>query len=156
MNISQYEILGLFSKIDNLPLDTSTRALMVAIISFYNSEKGFAFPSIKTLVTRSGLSERTIDRCKKELVSSGWMTIEMGTGKGVSNKYFINIHKIISSAKESGTAYSGRSIPKHDPAKPKETHKRNTSGLAQYKKQSNVTIDKHGNILGEDDEEAPF
>lgn len=140
MNISQYEISGLFLKIDNFPLSGSDRLLLGAIISFYNSEKGFAFPSIQKLAIRSGLSEKTVDRSKKSLIAGGWLTIESGTGKGISNKYYINIDKIVDMAKGSGARVSNNTIPKIPIIEQQETHKRNISGLTAYHKTKTTKV----------------
>jgi len=57
------------------------RVVGVLAMKFYNQEKGFAWPSVKTLAELLAVDRTTIQRSIHRLVETGWLAVEKG-GKG--------------------------------------------------------------------------
>ena len=93
-----------------------------------------AWPGTDSIIEFTGLSKPTIERCRKSLVSAGWMQYTPGHGAGSSNHYYINAQKIVDSYVASGWKRpEGLIYTTHVQEKPKKAHKRNTDGLKQNK-----------------------
>lgn len=140
--ITQMGLLNLFMRCNACDLDMSIgeRLLMSALLTYCNTNKQYeAFPSGDTLVLRTGLSIKSIEKFRKRLSTAGWFKLVSGKGWGNSNRYYINVVKIIEAYNKSAAdpykfavdelgllsvGYNG--IPHN-----KEPHKRNTSGLMQ-------------------------
>lgn len=70
-------------------LNIQEQSLLIAIISYYNQEKGYAYPSYKQLMKRSKIKSRTtfINTLNSLLIKK---FISKSTVKGIGCKYFIN------------------------------------------------------------------
>jgi hypothetical protein len=75
--------------LDDKELTIQEQMLLIVLISYYNEEKGYAFPSYKQIKLRSKLGDnRTLIKAMDSLIKKGYIRKE--TKKGVGNKYFIN------------------------------------------------------------------
>jgi hypothetical protein len=67
--------------------------LLIWIADFYNDDKGFAFPSRKTLSEASCIHVRSITRLSQSLDQRGLIRVQrciyMHTGHNSSNRYFL-------------------------------------------------------------------
>lgn len=149
--ITSMELLTLLHKSDNsvTNLSTAEHHVLSVIITYINHklEKGYeAWPSLETIVAKTGLSLRGIHKCKDKLCAAGWITLMSGKGRGCSNHYFVNADKIIFVASASGVIHSGASVAKTIEIPEQKEHERNTSGLMQGKVQP--TIMHKGNSDG--------
>lgn len=57
-------------------------------------ERGFAWPSIKTIATKAAMSERGAQKCLAKLSDAGLLSVEIGGGRGKSNAYQITTNGI--------------------------------------------------------------
>lgn len=75
--------------LDNVDLNIQEQSVLIALISYYNKEKGYAYPSYKQLKLRSKLKDdRTLIKAINSLIIKGYLTKEIL--KGIGAKYFIN------------------------------------------------------------------
>ena len=76
------------NNIFDLDLTVQEQSLYITIISFYNEEKCYAYPSYEALKQRSKLKDnRTLNRAMNSLVELNLIRKE--TLKGIGNKYFL-------------------------------------------------------------------
>lgn len=76
------------NNIFDLDLTVQEQSLFITIISFYNKEKGYAYPSYKQLKERSKISQdRTLIKYIESLTTKNLLSKEMIKGRG--NKYYI-------------------------------------------------------------------
>lgn len=97
--LSAMGLLNLLHKSANADINllASEIRLLSVLITYGNEERyGYeSWPSTDTLVYKTGLSERTLERAKKSLVKGDWIVIQSGKREGKSNHYFINARKIV-------------------------------------------------------------
>ena len=70
-----------FTKIDNAlicdrSIDSNTFRVYAYIISLYNEEKEYSFPSIRTMAEKLGISTPTIQKAIKKLKDSGYIVVD--------------------------------------------------------------------------------
>lgn len=135
---SPMEILNLLIKTDTADCNLSVhdRAVLATIVSHIHEKtiptEGYkAWPSLDTIISRSGVQLSTLKRCIKTLIKDGWISKESGKGKGNNNTYYVNADKIVRAAALSGVKASDRKTGRTVVVEDAETHKRNTSGLVQ-------------------------
>jgi hypothetical protein len=68
------------------PSSSYARYVYLALADNAN-EEGLAFPSIRTIVAKTRLSESTVRRNIANLEAGGWLEIERGKGKGNRSRY---------------------------------------------------------------------
>ncbi|EPY2304099.1 hypothetical protein FDF18_15365 [Clostridium sporogenes] len=74
--------------LDNNDLSIQEQSVLIALISYYNKEKGYAYPSYKQLKVRSKLKDnRTLIKTIESLMQKKYLTKK--TLKGIGVKYFI-------------------------------------------------------------------
>lgn len=74
--------------LDNEELNIQEQSLLIALISYYNKEKGYAYPSYKQLMQRSKIKkDDTLIRIIKSLIDKGYVKKE--TLKGIGCKYYL-------------------------------------------------------------------
>lgn len=73
---------------DNEDLKLNSKALLMYLIRYDNDKDGYAYPSQKKLLDKTGLSKATLLKCLNELEEKGY--IKRVKEKGVNNKYYIN------------------------------------------------------------------
>jgi len=56
-------------------------------VKFYNSQKGYAYPSEARLAEECHCDIRSVKRCIKRLVKDRWFRIESGGGREKTNQY---------------------------------------------------------------------
>lgn len=79
--------------LDNKELNIHEQSLLIAIISFYNQEKGYSYPSYKQLMQRSKIKkDDTVIKIIKLLINKGY--IRKDTVKGIGCKYYLLKHRI--------------------------------------------------------------
>lgn len=93
--------------LDNNEFNMQEQSLLIALISYYNKEKGYAYPSYKQLKLRCKLKDnRTLIKTMDSLIKKGYLTKE--TLKGIGVRYFIskcniapsgNLHQVENSTK---------------------------------------------------------
>ncbi|SQC01743.1 helix-turn-helix domain-containing protein [Clostridium tetanomorphum] len=60
--------------LDNEELNIQEQSLLIALISYYNKEKGYAYPSYKQLMQRSKIKkDDTLIRIIKSLIDKGYV-----------------------------------------------------------------------------------
>lgn len=65
-------------------------AVMVALLRYYNKEKGYSYPSQPLLMNRAGIKTKpTLKKTLKMLEDGGYITREYISGKGY--KYYIHL-----------------------------------------------------------------
>ncbi len=75
--------------LDDKGLSIQEQSLLIALISYYNQEKGYAFPSYKQLMRRSKIKSRTtFINTLNALLNKKYVKKETLKGRGC--KYFIN------------------------------------------------------------------
>lgn len=74
---------------DSLTLGPTERLVMLALADHADDE-GKCYPSILRLCDRTGLSERAVQNNIKKLVSQGYLSVNIGGGKGNANLYFVS------------------------------------------------------------------
>ncbi|APH15798.1 helix-turn-helix domain protein [Clostridium sporogenes] len=75
--------------LDNNDLSIQEQSVLIALISYYNKEKGYAYPSYKQLKLRSKLKDdRTLIKAINSLIRKDYLSKEIL--KGIGSKYFIN------------------------------------------------------------------
>lgn len=76
--------------LDNPILNMQEQSLLIAIISYYHKEKGYAYPSYEQLKLRSKIKDnRTLNKNIKTLIEKKF--IEKETVKGIGCKYYVNL-----------------------------------------------------------------
>lgn len=76
--------------LENLDLNMQEQSLLIALITFDNKEKGFAYPSYEKLKLRSKIKDnRTLNKNIKSLTEK--KLIRKETLKGIGCKYYINL-----------------------------------------------------------------
>lgn len=76
--------------LDNPILNMQEQSLLIAIISYYHKEKGYAYPNYEQLKLRSKIKDnRTLNKNIKSLIEKKF--IEKETLKGIGCKYYINL-----------------------------------------------------------------
>lgn len=102
-SLSPFELLDCLWKTDAKHLDLSSpeRQILSVLITHINGQKAeesgnyVAFPGVSTIADRTGLAVRTVDINKKSLETKGWIKIVTGGGKRKSNRYHIDVRKLI-------------------------------------------------------------
>lgn len=72
--------------------------LLAALITF-SDRKHTTSISTTDLITNTGMSTKTIERSRKVLSDSGWISITSGKGMLTTNHYTINTAKIVATSK---------------------------------------------------------
>lgn len=86
---------------DNLSI--SEQSLLIAIKSYVNKEKGYAYPSYAQLKKRSKIKHNsTLIKSIKNLINKGYIKKE--TSKGIGNKYYIIYEAKLDCVKNSTTS----------------------------------------------------
>ena len=67
----------------------SALLLMLAIADNCNDERGYAWPSVKTLAAKSRMSARQAQRVVKELAAKGELLIVEGGGRSNTHRYYV-------------------------------------------------------------------
>ena len=136
--ISGMALLNLFhkSKDCDINLTIHQQKVLSVLLTFVNSKTNQNYqvwPNSKTLIERTGMSDKTLERARKVLLSDGWLTcIEPARGVGHSCVYHISPQKILDVAQKSGEDVSGYTKPKeYKVPDSKPQHKRDTTGLKQ-------------------------
>lgn len=65
--------------------------LYVYLISCYNQEKGYSYPSRKQIATDLQMSVKNLkplDALIKSLIKKGFIVVETGSSDGMSNRYY--------------------------------------------------------------------
>lgn len=76
--------------LDNPILNMQEQSLLIAIISYYHKEKGYAYPNYEQLKLRSKIKDnRTLNKNIKSLTEKKFIKKE--TLKGIGCKYYINL-----------------------------------------------------------------
>ncbi|MBI3505496.1 MAG: helix-turn-helix domain-containing protein [Proteobacteria bacterium] len=65
--------------------------VLALLIDFPTAPGGAAYPSIKTICTGTGLSERSVQNALSELMKAGILSIKVGGGRRQTNVYTINL-----------------------------------------------------------------
>ncbi|KYH28898.1 hypothetical protein CLTEP_27400 [Clostridium tepidiprofundi DSM 19306] len=92
--------------LDNEDLNIQEQSVLIALISYYNKEKGYAYPSYKQLKKRSKISDdRTLIKAIANLCSKDFIKKE--TLKGIGNKYYILTVKLQEQEKCSNSNSTG-------------------------------------------------
>src|SRR6056297_2633843 len=89
-------------------------------LRFWGGDKSSAYPSLAYLSERTGMSEKTIRRCNKELVEKGFMTYIPGNSKRANQYYYISIENLMSK-------FYGGQIMEEKPTRPKASIKEKDS-----------------------------
>lgn len=81
-----------YTIVDNEIIRTDLKAtpkiVLIAILSYYNKEKGYSYPSQKTLMEDACIKDKnTLIKAINELEEKGY--IRRSVGKGTNNRYFI-------------------------------------------------------------------
>ena len=77
--------------LENLDLNIQEQSLLIAIISYYNKEKGYAYPNYEQLKLRSKIKDnRTLNKNINSLIEKKFIKKE--TLKGIGCKYYITLH----------------------------------------------------------------
>ena len=87
-------IIKPYTKFNNdiykMDLNVYEQSLLITLISFYNTSKGYAYPSYKKLKERSRIKHpSTFANAKDSLVEKGLIT-KIETITGIGNKYYLN------------------------------------------------------------------
>lgn len=73
-------------------LKATQKIVLIAILSYYNKEKGYSYPSQKTLMEDACIKDKnTLIKAINELEEKGY--IRRSVGKGTNNRYFITSMK---------------------------------------------------------------
>jgi|GEM_PF-1638116 Tfp pilus assembly protein PilE len=73
---------------DDENLNIQEQSLLIALISYYNQDKGYAYPSYKQLIKRSKIKkDDTVIKIVKSLTDKGYIKKE--TLKGIGCKYYL-------------------------------------------------------------------
>lgn len=64
-------------------------------LRYWGGDKTTAYPSLAHLSKRTGLSEKTIRKCNKELVEKGFLHMTSGNSQRANNYYYIPIEDIV-------------------------------------------------------------
>lgn len=76
--------------LENLDLNIQEQSLLIAIISYYNKEKGYAYPNYEQLKLRSKIKDnRTLNKNINSLIEKKFIKKE--TLKGIGCKYYITL-----------------------------------------------------------------
>jgi hypothetical protein len=67
--------------------------VLLAIADYAKDDGSGAWPSINTLVSKTRLSERSVQYCLKALEASGELQVERGTGPHGSNMYHVRLDR---------------------------------------------------------------
>ena len=143
--ITQIELSNILIKtdFDKHGLNTYERNLLLAITSFVNHDttNGYkAWPSIETLIARSGISKTSIERYKPILVEKDFVRCISGKKDGQSNIYYVNGQKLIDCFVASGGKKPEKRVAPYPDVDVAEQHQRNTSGLKQGKQKPAQTV----------------
>lgn len=76
-------------------LSPSAYVIWRQYLRFWGGDKSSAYPSLAYLSEKTGLSEKTIRRCNKELVRQGYMTYTPGNSKRANQYYYIPIDDLM-------------------------------------------------------------
>jgi Helix-turn-helix domain len=79
---------------ENGPEKASERMLLLALADNANDAGGRCFPSVETLARKCCLSERQVQRVLRSLEEGGWILVEFGNGRHVTNQYQIVVEKV--------------------------------------------------------------
>lgn len=70
----------------------ASRRLVALTLSLHMNERGGScFPAVSTIAEECGLTRKTVQSSLKDLRERGWLTVEMGTGRGHTNMYTATI-----------------------------------------------------------------
>ena len=72
--------------LDDKDLSGNEKAVYMALAKHANNETGIAYPAIKTLAAKAGVSSRTVSNAKKRLVEKGYVEESSGY-QGKANTY---------------------------------------------------------------------
>ena len=72
--------------LDDKDLSGNEKAVYMALAKHANNETGIAYPAIKTLAAKAGVSSRTVSNAKKRLVEKGYVEESSGH-RGRANTY---------------------------------------------------------------------
>ncbi len=64
-------------------------------LRFWGGDKKIAYPSLSLLSERTGLSEKTIRKCNKELVCKGYLKYTSGNSSRANNYYYVSIEDLV-------------------------------------------------------------
>jgi hypothetical protein len=108
-------------------LSPSAYVIWRQYLRFWGGDKSSAYPSLATISNRTGLSEKTIRRCNKELVKIGFMTYIPGNSKRANQYYYVPIGDLMK-------RFYGTELP--------ETDKTNADKQSFIKEKDSKTEDK--------------
>lgn len=76
------------SILEDEKLTIHEQSILIAIISYFNKEKGYSYPSYSQLKRRSKIADnRTLNKCVNSLIEKGYINKE--TIKGLGCKYYV-------------------------------------------------------------------
>ncbi|PJI08320.1 MULTISPECIES: helix-turn-helix domain-containing protein [Clostridium] len=85
--------------LDNKNLSIQEQSLLIAVLSYYDEDKGYSSPNYRQLIQRSKIrKDNTIIKTIKSLINKGFIRKETVKGKGC--KYYISNNIIVTPQKE--------------------------------------------------------
>ncbi|MBN3375846.1 hypothetical protein CF087_18470 [Clostridium botulinum] len=107
--------------LDNEELNIQEQSVLISLISYYNEQKGYAYPSYKQLMRRSKIKkDETLIKVIKSLVGKGYIKKE--TVKGIGCKYYLFKCNITPTPKMELPHEQGYPIKGGTPTPKKEVH----------------------------------
>lgn len=135
--------------IRNKDLRFTTKIVLIVILSYYNKEKGYSYPSQKTLMEDTCIKDKnTLIKAINELEEKGY--IRRSVGKGTNNRYFITSMKNPTSSENTTSMKNPTTVvgktQLHQYEKP-DTIITNTNTNTNTKKSVKKNIDKYKDLI---------
>jgi hypothetical protein len=89
-------------------VDPSAKLVAIVLADCANPQhNGVAFPSVATIMERTGLAERSVQVHLRELVLEGWIETVGSTrgGRGMATRYRLNVPRLRAEAHKKGAAH---------------------------------------------------
>lgn len=87
--------------IENKEISSNDKIVYIYLISLYNKEKCYSFPSLKNISEHIGISLSTVKRSIKHLSELGFITVEKRKAKIGNYNLYKKLKHLISPKKES-------------------------------------------------------
>ena len=75
-------------------LSTRTKLVLITLISYYNEDLGYAYPSYEILLKNTRIDKSTLTKELMHFSDNGYIRIENGVGRR-RNKYYISDHCLV-------------------------------------------------------------
>jgi hypothetical protein len=122
------------------PMPAPMKAVLT-ILSLHADRYGVCWPSVGTIMLKTGLGERTVRRAIADLKDAGWMTIS-GTAGGV-NRYRLDVARIMANPCRSDTPADPAPLPeRHHPMPQRQDTPATAAGNKSVKDQETSGIHK--------------